>query len=88
MSGFRKTPKHIRWYINDTHLVNGQDSNIRIVTYQRSDVFSLFSELDIGKLEHNNVGYYTCKATFGDGLKTAKYYLFIDTLNGWYKLKI
>ena len=47
-------------------------------------MFSLFSELDIGKLEHNNVGYYTCKATYGDGLKSAKYYLFIDTLNGRY----
>ncbi|XP_071169629.1 tyrosine-protein phosphatase non-receptor type substrate 1-like isoform X1 [Mytilus edulis] len=81
VSGFRRTPKHIRWFLNGTHIVNGQDHNIRIVTYQRSDVFSLFSELDIGKTNLNYGGNYLCQAHFANGLKVSKHVLLVDTIN-------
>lgn len=81
VSGFRQTPNQIRWFLNNTHVVNGQDSNIRIITYQRSDVFSLFSELDIGKTDITNAGTYNCRAVFGNELKEASHYLFVDAAN-------
>jgi hypothetical protein len=88
LSGFRSTPKDIRWYLNGSHILNRKDSNIKIVTFQRTNVLSLFSELDIGNVNNNKIGNYSCKATFRSGLKEANYHLYIDALYCKFNMKI
>lgn len=78
VSGFRSTPKHIKWYLNGS-TIDG-NKNIRIVTYQRSDVFSLFSELDITKVNAMHAGNYLCQAVVQTRLKMAKHVLAVDSL--------
>ena len=80
-SGQSRSPKYISWYIGGLHLYNGINRNVRIITYPRSDVNTLYSELRIAKSDIDNAGTYVCQTSFfNDVLKVAKHKLLV--ING------
>lgn len=84
-SGQSRSPKSISWYIGGLHLYNGINRNVRIITYPRSDVNTLYSELRIAKSDIDNAGTYVCQTSFfNDVLKVAKHKLLV--INGEYNI--
>lgn len=75
-SGNKRTPTDINWYIGGKQLYNGMNRNVKIFTYTRSDVYTLFSELRISKSRTDDSGTYMCQAEFySDVLKVAQHRL-------------
>lgn len=77
-SGQSRAPTTISWYLGGQHLFHGMNRDVRIVTYSRSDVNTLYSELHIAKSDVDNAGTYVCQTTFdNDILKVAKHQLIV-----------
>ncbi|XP_052101880.1 zwei Ig domain protein zig-8-like [Mytilus californianus] len=75
-SGNSRSPTDIKWYIGGKRLYNELNHNVRIITYPRSDVNTLYSELRITKSDTEDSGTYVCQTTFyNDILKVAKHNL-------------